>query len=453
MLFLKRVLLYMTLLLGWTQPFLLAFGNDKKAPEPVVQPVEVVETPEPPSFDDLEAINEPLVSGFTTYEIDGYGTIEVPVSHWTVSSSTLSDNLKFTFVDNRSRMYMGYVTDLPDNLDVDGFTVQQAAAVNMVTNTKHNEVYDSGTWSVVDSTSEIDGYNISVYYIVSDTTKSVFWIKVLKDANLSDNDTKEIEESVNKSIDTFSRYYIGESVFEVPSTGVYEGVEKASSKYDFSNYIKQSEGHEVFTDHGGIVKDADISSNWTDFEIIIDGNKLKFPCKYDDIINAGFKHYSKSFNKNSDLGPGESKLSYMINSNGTVIIITLVNGDTQKQKKFKDCVVTGMQMRTSDFVTTSDKIKQLLEKEELSDSDIESIENMMTSETDISMSLSNHQMILAGGVTWGVFRDDLKELYNKNCDMIEAGDKILFIKDSRKMIITIGNISGISAIEFEYKEK
>ena len=86
---------------------------------------------------DTEDDTKVKVSNFITLDLDGYCTIDIPLSHFTVNESNSTSTYKqIDYNDNKTRLFMSYITDMDTTADIPGYIAKEVAGVDTVTNDK-----------------------------------------------------------------------------------------------------------------------------------------------------------------------------------------------------------------------------------------------------------------------------------------------------------------------------
>lgn len=321
--------------------------KQEEANKPVADITPLVSTPDDGS-DKTIKLN-------STLDLDGYCTIKIPSKYFTVitEESTFTKKV-IRYKDKRTRLTMSYVRNMDRDADVPGYIVREEAGVDIVTNSKHDVEYESGTWTVVPAEKQINGENVTIYYIdeqnENDGTQSAFWIR----ANVyPDSDDEEFQEVLTAMLNSYNMYYLGKPIFEIPTTGYYADHDISSGTVaDTSQYKDNTQEHTVFqTENQGFVLGAPISSKWTDMEIIIDDSLIKLPCKLQDFYDAGFKiNDSKVKTDQVSIMNGTTIKYEVANKNGTSVILTAINNSKSDRKTVYECDVVRLDIDTSNFL-------------------------------------------------------------------------------------------------------
>lgn len=428
------------------------------------------------------------IHGYSQYDLEGYCVIEIPSSHFEIQSSELNTQTQkyFKYKDSKTRLLMGYVTNIKSDTDVPGYIVREVAGVDMVTNSKQTVTYGNEDWMMVPSTSPINGNNIVVWYKLAPNGKSAFWMKATKDTEI---DEDEFTEVITGIINTYQMYYLGDYVFKEPTTGIYGDGKSDNNETTPDGYRKNDEGNNVFIGRGGFVECTELSNSWKDMEFIVDGQKISLPCTYMDLIDAGFKIHDSKITIDKEIAAQRQQNVLMSNDRGTVINVQFDN-QTTGIIKITGCTVTGVEIDPSKFIAASEidtsiesETEESIqnndvpsndenENEELSEpeegvgdtneedvlspepsseektlSEEESSEETSTSDNTSSVT---HELILPGGITWDVYTDDLKEFYGA-CTSATLGNKdvqLTFKNGNNMLIINIGTLKGIKSVYF-----
>lgn len=311
------------------------------------------------------------VGSFITVELEGYCTIEVPQTHFKDSPNYSSTTQKqFLYTDDKSRVRLGFVTNLQDNIDVAGFITQEVAGVNIMTNDKQNVTYGDKEYVVVNSPDPINGLNVRVYYL--ERPGSAFWARV---EVAPDSDNEEFESALAAMFQSIQVYYLDSgSVFETPTTGIYETMEQESSPSDNQDrYTETSMYNTLFGDRGGYVEDADIPTNWTSMQMIVDGEKIQVPCTPQDLYSAGFRVNQSNLATDDDgnylLAALQTATVNFVNDNGTVIVTTIENESGTDRVKLDDCSITSILVDRANFTERSQTTFTIKEEDVSKDSE------------------------------------------------------------------------------------
>lgn len=389
-----------------------------------------------------------IVKDFITVDLEGYATLDVPQSHFKISSSSSSIYKILTYRDNKSKINMSYVKNITANTDIPGYIAKEVADVSTTTNDKKVEVHgDNIEWMVITANNEEDGCKVYVYYTLSENKDTAFWMKV-KVAPESEDDT--FKEALNKMLDTYGMYYINGTMFDTPTTGYYSD-NKISSETngDTTGYEANSDENTVYKDRGGFVKDADISNNWKDLEIIIDGSKFKLPCNINDFYDKGFKINSELANLDTELHPGLGAELTLINDIGTVVTVYSINESEADRKAIKDCSIVKIKVDKTKFLTLNANGEVTQENNQEASQNTQNSEQPTEQPTESAIVL-DHGLILPGGVTWDVYSDDLLKCYGKNCSQqnyTRDTYKYKWTVGTKYMEIQIGTLKGIVSVE------
>lgn len=311
------------------------------------------------------------VGSFITVELEGYCTIEVPQTHFKDSPNYSSTTQKqFLYTDDKSKVRLGFVTNLQDNIDVAGFITQEVAGVDIMTNDKQNVTYGDKEYIVVNSPDPINGLNVRVYYL--ERPGSAFWARV---EVAPDSDDEEFESALAAMFQSIQVYYLDSgSVFETPTTGIYETMEQESSPSDNQDrYTETSMYNTLFGDRGGYVEDADIPTNWTSMQMIVDGEKIQVPCTPQDLYSAGFRVNQSNLATDNDgnylLAALQTATVNFVNDNGTVIVTTIENESGTDRVKLDDCSITSILVDRANFTERSQTTFTIKEEDVSKDSE------------------------------------------------------------------------------------
>ena len=237
-------------------------------------------------------------------------------------------------------------------------------------NDKQNVTYGDKEYVVVNSPDPINGLNVRVYYL--ERPGSAFWARV---EVAPDSDDEEFESALAAMFQSIQVYYLDSgSVFETPTTGIYETMEQESSPSDNQDrYTETSMYNTLFGDRGGYVEDADIPTNWTSMQMIVDGEKIQVPCTPQDLYSAGFRVNQSNLATDNDgnylLAALQTATVNFVNDNGTVIVTTIENESGTDRVKLDDCSITSILVDRANFTGRSQTTFTIKEEDVSKDSE------------------------------------------------------------------------------------
>lgn len=445
-------LLCMCLLFSQMTPFtpLVSKLNNLNKPEIIEgeQPVQDTEavTETQPTEEEIETEEySAKASNFITLDMDGYCTLNVPLSHFSVNDGNCTATYKqIDYNDNKTRLYMSYITNMDTTADIPGYIAKEVAGVNTVTNDKTPIAYGSYDWVKIKADHQEDDCNIYIYYTLSKDKTSAFWIKAKVAA---ESDDEKFNDIMTQMLNTYYLYAVSGTLFDTPTTGYYENYDNNNGTVaDTSDYQANSNVNNVFQSRGGYVIGANISNDWKDLEIILDGTKFSLPSTVASFENAGFELNDLSVNitedntRDLDVYRGQTKTLTYKNSNGTAVSLTVYNDDASEIRKFNKCQVVAITIDAEKFV-------------DVVATDSSEVYNDETAASDMTATNAkdnfNHELILPGGITWGVYTDDLKSYYGM-CTQTNytAGIQMLKWKSGNKqMIIRTNTVHDIRYVQ------
>ena len=310
-----------------------------------------------------ESDNKWGTSSFVELDFNGYCTICVPESHFTVRASSTDVQKEVGYKDNKSRITMSYVTHIGSDADIPGYITREVAGVDTTTNNKELVTYGSNvSWMKVPAEERIDGCNIYVYYTLNADKTAAFWARVKV---APDSDGEEFNDVLRQVFDTYSTYGGNGTLFETPDSGIYEGMDTEDSTHgDTSNYKANTLANQVFGTRGGYVPGADISENWQDLEFILDGVKFKLPCTLDDFYQANYEVNDKKVTANHmNVDAGKTLDVSLCNDNGTVITATFYNSSLKMSQSADDCMIMRVIIDSDKFVNMSQAEREARQRE------------------------------------------------------------------------------------------
>lgn len=387
-----------------------------------------------------------IASNFATLDIEGYCTLNVPQSHFVIDEANCTTTYKqLNYIDNKTRLYMSYLTNMDASADVAGYITKEAAKVDTVTNDKVTESYGNYDWVRIKADHQEDECNVYVYYTLSKDNTSAFWIKAKVDPSSDDQKFSDVMEQM---LNTCYVYAVSGTLFQTPNTGVYKDSKKDDKTVaNTSDYEANGSDNAVFNSRGGYVIGADISDDWKDLEIILDGVKFSLPSTVKDFTDAGYKLNDASVTSDDDLivyKTNNKTLTYK-NNNGTVIQLTVHNDDANKDHKFKDCQVVSITVDADKF------IDRVATNESEVYNDETAASNMTAANAKDKF---NHELILPGGITWGVYTDDLRAYYGTCLQTNYTVDtpSLTWKSGNKQMVIRTGAVHEIKYVQLSCLE-
>lgn len=502
---LKAFLIILSLIVGQLNPMLpLTISFGKTGSKVDSNPITIIDTPE---SDETEY----KINGLLTVELDGYCTIDIPQSHWSLISSELTTSTQkfFKYKDGKTRLLMGYTTDLSSQTDIPGYIVQELASVDMTTNNREEFDVNGNTWTKVIAPQPIDDYNVAVYYKLSKDNSSAFWMRLTKDISL---DATELNVVLDKMMTSYNMYYIEGNMFETPDTGVYSN---ANDGNNTDEYQENTFNNTVFAGRGGFVAGADISNNWQDMEVILDDVKIKVPCTVEFLMNKGYSIQNNGVDIGTKINPNRTYSVDMTNTNGTWITIEVSNSQLDSSLALIDCPVTSIKIDSSKFISSDDVVTNQAttgtnipyseinsatpgkvykepyeawgldengnelpaeESQDATEEDVDNTDNSVdetsvientetevdntqfiasaeTASTDGIQYLNGHGLILPCGVTWGAYRDDIKEIYGtcEEANYSQGLKNLKFTSGNKTLSIVVGDLKGITIVTLQSK--
>lgn len=292
--------------------------------------------------------------------------------------------------------------------------------------------------------------NVYVYYITNSDNTAVFWIKVTVS---KDTDNEEFSAVMSEILDTYKEPEVVSTLDEPGVVKTINGTEsiedgtegtegtEVASEVD----IKEKE-NPAFKYKGGYVIGANISDNWQDMQVILDGHKLKLPSTLGKLKKAGFEINDNTITTKSDLDvwPDSTLRVHLKNKNGIVIAATFYNDNRSKKKQASKCSVIELEIDSSNFsnIKATDPNSVYNEDCKLSEMAANNAKDAY-----------NHEMILAQGVTWGVYLEDLYSCYG-NCTTSQydpTTKEMRWEKDDNKMIIRTNIVKDIVYVRLSCK--
>ena len=300
--------------------------------------------------DDTNVI-EYKAKNFLDLDLEGYGTIRMPQSHFTLNTNT-SNNVEknLLYRDNKSKIKISYITNISDGTDIPGYITREVAGVDTVTNDKEEIVINNRTWMKVHSTTKEENNDVYVWYSLSKNNDTAVWLKA---SVYEDSNDAEWDSVLQQMLATFTIYYVNGTLFETPDTGYYLGKDfNNGTEGDSTKYGANDKANSVFQSRGGYVPDANISPDWKDMQIIIDGVRIQIPCSLQVFYNAGYKINSYKYSDDYLINKGDSIEDVeVINKNGTVLTLEILNNSKSEQAQLSTCPVVSLTVDKSKFLS------------------------------------------------------------------------------------------------------
>lgn len=390
------------------------------------EPTSLEVTPEITNTVEKEETTSSKINNFTDIDIEGYCTIKMPQSHFKiVDAESTSTQKVLQYKDNITKLTMSYTTNIDSGTDIPGYVTNELAKVDTTTNKKTEETYGNNiTWVKIPSDNMEDGCNVYVWYTVSESSEtgkqSVFWVKAKVNTAI---DNSEFQGVVKNIFDSYSMYAVSQgSIFDTPDSGYYKDKDTNDNKAENTSEYKANTGENtVFQKETGIIENKNISDKWTDLEMLVDDTKISVPCSVDKLYNIGFKVNDALFAIEDEdyhkLGPQTMTDINFTNSNGTTIVATFMNDSATETKNILDCKVYAVALDYNSAINQEN-------------------------------SKNRHDLVLPGGVTWKVYKDDLIDLYGSGCTIYEHSDGgqdvLTWTHQEKEIRVIIGKIHTIS---------
>lgn len=446
---LLSILVIFTLLFSNFQPFFLFFSSINSNIKRIEEENRIAEEPvEDIIIDEDEQEEEEFTVRLnSTLDLDGYCTIMYPTKYFDeISEQTDFTRKALRYEDNKSRLTMSYVTNIAKNTDIPGYIVKELAGVDTVTNSKYEQDFSGQTWMVVPASDSIDGKDITVYYKLADDEKTAFWLKV---EVYPDSEDEVFDKIITTMLGSYHMYYIGESIFETPTTGYYaeNNVDDNGTVGNTEDYQANSDENTVYQVTTGIDYGAQISYDWKDLQIIIDDKLLQLPNTLDDYYSAGFSLNDTRFDSTEgSVLPGNEVSVKVINGNGTVINLVARNDSNVDIKALKDCTIVKIIIDTSEFETLANNN---VEEQKTEEEGQENEEEQPVEVQETPVDRNKHNVILACGVTLEAYTNDITDYFGSKHSTSQYGSDVEYVwtGDNCYMKIRAGLVQKIKYIE------
>lgn len=428
--------------------------EDNTLQESTEQATEVVE----PSTEDADS----NISTNYTVDIDGYATVNINNTMFTqVAEMSSSTKQVWKYQDQKTRITMSYITNLDSSLDIPGYMCKEAAGIDTLTNSKYEEEHAGKTWMIIPADKVINDMNCTVYYVLDDDSATAFWMLV-QQAPESVSDT-ELNASITAIMDSYNCYYSSSTVFKTPTTGYYKDKAEKDNTVakDTDQYLADSRDNTVHKTNDVGFTGAAISDDWEDMQIILDGVKYQLPNPLSTFLQGGYflNDYYVTSGK-TEIDPDTKVDVQLLNNKGTTITATIINTSTTKTRKAMNCAVIKLVVDSAMFVPASKAKKIKTGKETDTKTTKKSSKKSKSSngkkksssskkKSNKKSSTSDHEVIIAKGIDFDIYLEDLLSSFGDDCYYESLGDKMnqyTWKNKDDSMIIITGPVQGIKKI-------
>lgn len=428
--------------------------EDNTLQESTEQASEVVE----PSTEDADS----NISTNYTVDIDGYATVNINNTMFTqVAEMSSSTKQVWKYQDQKTRITMSYITNLDSSLDIPGYMCKEAAGIDTLTNSKYEEEHAGKTWMIIPADKVINDMNCTIYYVLDDDSATAFWMLV-QQAPESVSDT-ELNASITAIMDSYNCYYSSSTVFKTPTTGYYKDKAEKDNTVakDTDQYLADSRDNTVHKTNDVGFTGAAISDDWEDMQIILDGVKYQLPNPLSTFLQGGYflnDYYVTSGKTEID---ADTKVDVqLLNNKGTTITATIINTSTTKTRKAMNCAVIKLVVDSAMFVPASKAKKIKTGKETDTKTTKKSSKKSKSNngkkksssskkKSNKKSSTSDHEVIIAKGIDFDIYLEDLLSSFGDDCYYESLGDKMnqyTWKNKDDSMIIITGPVQGIKKI-------
>ena len=428
--------------------------EDNTLQDSIQQASEVVE----PSTEDADSD----ISTNYTVDIDGYATVNINNTMFTqVAEMSSSTKQVWKYQDQKTRITMSYITNLDSSLDIPGYMCKEVAGIDTLTNSKYEEDHAGKTWMIIPADKVINDMNCTVYYVLDDDSATAFWMLV-QQAPESVSDT-ELNASITAIMDSYNCYYSSSTVFKTPTTGYYKDKAEKDNTVakDTDQYLADSRDNTVHKTNDVGFTGAAISDDWEDMQIILDGVKYQLPNPLSTFLQGGYflnDYYVTSGKTEID---ADTKVDVqLLNNKGTTITATIINTSTTKTRKAMNCAVIKLVVDSAIFVPASKAKKIKTGKETDTKTTKKSSKKSKSNngkkksssskkKSNKKSSTSDHEVIIAKGIDFDIYLEDLLSSFGDDCYYESLGDKMnqyTWKNKDDSMIIITGPVQGIKKI-------
>ena len=423
--------------------------EDNTLSDSTEQATEVVE----PSTEEADS----NISTNYTVDIDGYATVNINNTMFTqVAEMSSSTKQVWKYQDQKTRITMSYITNLDSSLDIPGYMCKEVAGIDTLTNSKYEEDHAGKTWMIIPADKVINDMNCTVYYVLDDDSVTAFWMLV-QQAPESVSDP-ELNASIAGIMDSYNCYYSSSTVFKTPTTGYYK--DKADKDdtvaKDTDQYLADSKDNTVHKTNDVGFTGAAISDDWEDMQIILDGVKYKLPNPLSTFLQGGyFLNDYYVISGKTEIDPAAQVDVQLLNNKGTTITATIINTSTNKARKAMNCAVIKLTVDSAMFVPASKAKKIKTGKEadtktaKKSGKKSSKKNSKKGSSKSKKSSTSDHEVIIAKGIDFDIYLEDLLSSFGDNCYYESLGDKMnqyTWKNKDNSMVIITGPVQGIIKI-------
>lgn len=428
--------------------------EDNTLQDSTQQASEVVE----PSTEDADSD----ISTNYTVDIDGYATVNINNTMFTqVAEMSSSTKQVWKYQDQKTRITMSYITNLDSSLDIPGYMCKEVAGIDTLTNSKYEEDHAGKTWMIIPADKVINDMNCTVYYVLDDDSATAFWMLV-QQAPESVSDT-ELNASITAIMDSYNCYYSSSTVFKTPTTGYYKDKAEKDNTVakDTDQYLADSKDNTVHKTNDVGFTGAAISDDWEDMQIILDGVKYQLPNPLSTFLQGGYflNDYYVTSGK-TEIDPAAQVDVQLLNNKGTTITATIINTSTTKTRKAMNCAVIKLVVDSAMFVpaskakkiktgkeTDTKTTKKSSKKSKSNNGKKKSSSSKKTSSK--KSSTSDHEVIIAKGIDFDIYLEDLLSSFGDDCYYESLGDKMnqyTWKNKDDSMIIITGPVQGIKKV-------
>lgn len=423
--------------------------EDNTLSDSTEQATEVVE----PSTEEADS----NISTNYTVDIDGYATVNINNTMFTqVAEMSSSTKQVWKYQDQKTKITMSYITNLDSSLDIPGYMCKEVAGIDTLTNSKYEEDHAGKTWMIIPADKVIDDMNCTVYYVLDDDSVTAFWMLV-QQAPESVSDP-ELNASIAAIMDSYNCYYSSSTVFKTPTTGYYKDKADKDNTVakDTDQYLADSKDNTVHKTNDVGFTGAAISDDWEDMQIILDGVKYQLPNPLSTFLQGGyFLNDYYAISGKTEIDPAAQVDVQLLNNKGTTITATIINTSTNKARKAMNCAVIKLTVDSAMFVPASKAKKIKTGKEEDTKTAKKSSKKSSKknskkgSSKSKKSSTSDHEVIIAKGIDFDIYLEDLLSSFGDDCYYESLGDKMnqyTWKNKDNSMVIITGPVQGIIKI-------
>lgn len=380
---------------------------------------------------------------FERTDIDNYAVLYLPESHFTLSDTNNSkSSLNFNYLDAFSSLNISYKSkvDTEESLN---------SIIGMEENIQEQRVENS---------------NLNMFRYEAEAKENEMrhtcWIVKQADSILiadaivyPETDYEAFKLALEAGLDKSNIYYVSDYVFSVPETGYYsQFIEYEVQDNNVNNNNESNVNNNSSTkqeSYSGILDTDEISGDWKDMKVKLDGDIIELPCKLGDLLNLGYAT-NDSLEELSN-----SQISNEItDENGNVIT-------EQIEYKFNSDFIKSIYLVKNNGVTIKVEVSNNTDNDiNLEELDVKQLKisreefGKFTSQSKYT-EIYLPELIYVGGATWDISADGFLKILNTRevykIEQAKGGFKIGTSNTEKEIEVITDGYSNISSIKMTIK--